>query len=117
MNLRLAIIAFGVVILLPVIYLLGVRIQLFNILLLLGTIAAMYVTLRILLALKKVNMVLKYAFAIIDVFLITYVISYTGGIKSPFYLLYILIFLYEGLNLEERKYIIFLIMKTSMNYP
>ncbi len=46
---------------------------------------------------QKVNRVTEYIVSIVDFAAITYGASITGGIKSPFYLIYILVILIEGL--------------------
>jgi HD-GYP domain-containing protein (c-di-GMP phosphodiesterase class II) len=47
---------------------------------------------------QKVNEATEYVVSIFDIALITYGVGITGGIKSPFYLFYVLIILIEGLH-------------------
>lgn len=101
MRLRLALTLMGVITL-SIMYAAGTFQNIIDIFILIGAVAMMYVILKILLLLKRVSMLIKFAYSFIDVFLITLLIIHTGGIHSPFYLVYVLMLLYEGLTLGKR---------------
>ena len=64
---------------------------------------------------QKINKTTEYLVSIVDIILITYGVIITGGIKSPFYLLYVLIILIEGMY-SNSTHIKYNLMLSSIAY-
>ncbi|MFH1783363.1 MAG: HD domain-containing phosphohydrolase [bacterium] len=84
--------------------------NLWPVVIVMSTISLLNTILYSLIKKEKANIVTEYSISIVDFSLITYGVSITGGIKSPFFLLYVLMIFIEGLyaNKVHIKYNLFL---------
>lgn len=64
---------------------------------------------------RKIPPLSEYIIKLIDIGLITYVVWFTGAIKSPFYIVYILIILLEGLSLNK-EYVTYDFILSALSY-
>ena len=82
MHLRLGIALFGVVAL-TLLAIINMNISYYSILVLISVVAIMFISLRIFMIKKKNLNLLKYIFITVDISLIAYLMTQTGGIHSP----------------------------------
>jgi len=116
MNLRLITVLISLLV--GIFYLIsGIKISLVMIAVLMGTIVLMYAVLNLLIHMGKIRVFVKYVYNFLDILLIACAVCITGGITSPFYLIYTLILLYEGMMLSKKKHILFLLALILIIYP
>ncbi len=115
MRFRIVIIITGIIMIL-IMYTVGIYHNLADIIILICSTVTMYIILQVLMVSKKVTLLTQYAFSFVDVFMISLLVIHSGGIHSPFYLIYIFILLYVGLSLDTKRFITFLTILCFLSY-